>query len=302
MARLFDAYIMVDWSSAAKPATGPNSVWIGVMKRDARFRPTFEAYNPATRREAEKQIRDVLADLRRRSERALIGFDFALGYPRGTAARLGVSPPDWSGVWTFLSKAVVDKADNTNNRAGVAGRMNRLISEGPRPFWGAPRAADASTTLSKTKPADHLAGLPEFRHAEAATRGLGKAGAKTVWQISGAGTVGGQTLVGIPAAKRLRDELGERAKVWPFETGWKALTREDVDGLAAVIVEIYPALAPAPADAGEVADRAQVRAQCEMFARLDDRGQLGKAFGPKAGVDEGTKAEVETEEGWILGA
>jgi hypothetical protein len=30
-ARLFQAYVMVDWSAAAKPATGPDSIWVGVL-------------------------------------------------------------------------------------------------------------------------------------------------------------------------------------------------------------------------------------------------------------------------------
>jgi hypothetical protein len=38
MAALFDAYIMVDWSAAAKPALGPNSIWIGVLMKDARLK------------------------------------------------------------------------------------------------------------------------------------------------------------------------------------------------------------------------------------------------------------------------
>ena len=41
MARLFDAYIIVDWSAAEGRKTGEQSVWIGVARRDARFRPTY---------------------------------------------------------------------------------------------------------------------------------------------------------------------------------------------------------------------------------------------------------------------
>ena len=52
MSRLFSAYVIVDWSAAAKPATGADSVWIGVVKRDVRFRLTFEAFNPPPRAEA----------------------------------------------------------------------------------------------------------------------------------------------------------------------------------------------------------------------------------------------------------
>src|SRR3712207_9342526 len=88
MARLFGAYVMVDWSAAAKPKTGKDSVWIGVLKRDVRFRLSFEGFNPPTRSAAEAQLRTILADLRRRGDRALIGLDFPLGYPVGTAAAL----------------------------------------------------------------------------------------------------------------------------------------------------------------------------------------------------------------------
>ena len=52
MTRLFNAYVMVGWSAGSKPATGKDSVWIGVLKPDARFRLQFEAHNPATRDEA----------------------------------------------------------------------------------------------------------------------------------------------------------------------------------------------------------------------------------------------------------
>ena len=77
--RLFQAYVIVDWSAAAKPVTGPDSIWVGVLKRNVRFQMAFEAHNPATRAEAEKLLEAVLNDLRRKDERALVGFDFPLG-------------------------------------------------------------------------------------------------------------------------------------------------------------------------------------------------------------------------------
>ena len=120
MSRLFSAYVIVDWSAAAKPSTGPDSVWIGVMKRDLRFRLTFEAFNPATRAEAEKKLADILDDFAKRGERVLVGFDFPLGFPRGLAKALDLpGAPPWRAVWDQLDKMVKDKADNTNNRFGV---------------------------------------------------------------------------------------------------------------------------------------------------------------------------------------
>jgi hypothetical protein len=302
VSRLFQAYVMVDWSAASAPKTGKDSIWIGVIKRDIRFRPTFEAFNVPTRQAAEAKLGEILADLRRRSERVLIGFDFPLGYPAGTAAALKLKEPGWAGMWAFLAANVVDKPTNTNNRFQVAAKMNRLMTDEARPFWGAP-ASDAQRWLSTTKPAEHGKDLPPVsRKAELATQGKGKAGAKTVWQLMGAGTVGGQVIMGIPAVKRLADELGDKAAVWPFQTGWKALKPEDVAGKEAVIVEIYPSLQDCVAEPGEVPDRAQVRTLCELYARLDEQGKLGEVFAPPKDAAPELVQSVETEEGWILGA
>lgn len=304
MARLFNAYVMVDWSAAQAPKTGRDSIWIGVSKRDSRFRQTFEAHNPPTRAAAEALLGEVMTDLERKNDRALVGFDFPLGYPRGTAAAAKLKMPEGAtpqrAMWSFLAANVVDKADNTNNRFSIAARLNRLITDEARPFWGAP-PRDAQRWLSSTKPADASGGLPPLRHAEVATQGRGKAGAKSVWQLMGAGSVGGQAIMGVPAAARLAKRLGPRAAVWPFDTGWKALTAADLDGKEAVIVEIYPALAAVQPEPGEVPDRAQVRTLCEHFERLDAQGKLGAAFAAPKGTSPEMIAEVEGEEGWILG-
>lgn len=301
MSRLFQAYVIVDWAAAAAPKTGKDSVWIGVIKKDARFRPTFEAFNPSTRMEAEAKLREVLAELRRKGERVLLGFDFALGYPVGSAAKLALEGPAWSATWAFLAANVVDKKDNTNNRFAVANKMNRLMTDEARPFWGCP-PKDAQRWLTSTKPATHGGDLPPmFRRAEIATQGKGKGGAKSVFQIFGNGTVGGQAIVGVPAVKRLADELGDKALIWPFQTGWKALTPEDLEGKEAVIAEVYPSLHNAKLEAGEAPDRAQVRATAEYFLKLDEAGKLAAAFAaPKEAAPE-IVAEVEAEEGWILG-
>ena len=304
MARLFNAYVMVDWSAAQAPKTGKDSIWIGVSKRDIRFRPTFEAHNPATRQAAEALLREVMADLRRRQDRALVGFDFPLGYPRGTAAALKLKTDEATGpqaaMWRYLASHVVDKADNTNNRFSIAARMNRLITDEARPFWGAP-ARDAQRWLSATKPAAVEGDLPALRFTEERTQGRGKAGAKSVWQLMGAGSVGGQALMGVPAAARLAQALDGRAVVWPFETGWRAPSPAELDGKEALLVEIYPALTPARPEPGEVLDRAQVRTLCEHFADLDSSGKLAAALSAPKDADPALVEAVEREEGWILG-
>jgi len=131
--RLFDAILAVDFSAAEGPKVGEGSVWIGIMKRDARFRPTYECLNPPTRIEAMNALRSLLLDFKKRGEKVLIGFDFALGFPQGTAQklRLEVHP---QALWSFVTKNIVDKPDNTNNRFAVAAKMNRLMTDQAYPF------------------------------------------------------------------------------------------------------------------------------------------------------------------------
>lgn len=299
MARLFDAYIIVDWSAAEGKKTGEQSVWIGVAKRDARFRPAFESHNPATRAEGEALVKKLVSEAMRRGERVLIGFDFALGYPAGTAARLGLKDQPWSAMWKFLGAEVKDKADNTNNRFAVANKMNRLMTDGPRPFWGAP-AKQVQTWLSATKPENAYEGTHEFRATEEAAI-KGKQRPKSVWQMHGAGVVGGQTMLGIAMLSRLVNEWGSAVAVWPFGTGWKKLTVEDVAPLSVVVAEVWPSLMPQKPEPGEVKDETQVRTLAQHLLRLDEKGDLGALFAAPAKASAKLTAQVEGEEGWILG-
>ncbi|QUD88378.1 cobalamin biosynthesis protein CbiG [Phenylobacterium montanum] len=296
MSRLFNAYVIVDWSAASKPNTGADSVWIGVLKRDVRFRLAFEAFNPATRAAAEVKLGEILDDLKKRNERALLGFDFPLGFPRGFSAALKL-PGDapWLAVWNQLDKMVKDKADNTNNRFGVASEINRRLTGGPFPFWGCP-PKDALTTLQPKRTREHGPDdLPEMRFCDTAAR------AHSIWKLYYNGSVGGQAILGLPMLRRLKLARGEALKVWPFETGFGAISEADLSGTAVVAAEVYPSLVKAVPAPGEVKDQAQVRATAEHFARLDEAGKLGAAFGPSAAVEEARRQVIETEEGWILG-
>ena len=298
MPRLFSAYVIVDWSAASKPTTGADSVWIGVLKRDVRFRMAFESFNTPTRGEGEKRLALVLDDLKKRSERALVGFDFPLGFPRGFAGALklpGEQP--WRAAWDQIDKMVKDKTDNTNNRFGVASEINRRLTGGPFPFWGCP-PRDTLTTLQPKKTRNHGPDdLPEFRHADLAAKG-----ASSIWKLYYNGSVGGQAIMGIPAARRIRLARGEAVMAWPFETGFKALTEADLAGVDVVLAEVYPSMIKAPALPGEVKDLTQVRTTAEHFARLDEANKLGELFGPTKGMAADVVLDAEREEGWILGA
>jgi hypothetical protein len=290
--RLFQAYVMVDWSAAAKPATGADSIWVGVLKRNVRFQMAFEVHNPATRADAEKLLNNVLDDLKRKRERALVGFDFPLSFPRGTAAALKLPGEPWRALLDFVAKEVKDKPDNANNRFQVGAKMNRLMTGEAFPFWGAP-ARDEQTMLSAKRVREHREGdLPEFRLAEAAIKGP-----SSIWKLYYQGSVGGQALTGLPVIKRLRD--ARAVKLWPFETGWKPLGADDLTDADAVFAEIYPSLFATSPKGAEVKDAAQVRGACERFNALDEKGHLGALFGPAK--DDARRDVVAREEGWILG-
>jgi hypothetical protein len=296
MPRLFNAYVMVDWSAASKPTTGPDSIWVGVLKRNVRFQLAFESHNPPTRKEAEALIDKILVDLAKRGDRALVGFDFPLGFPRGTAEALKLKGAPHAALIDFVAAEIKDKPDNANNRFQVGAKINRLMTGEAFPFWGCP-PKDEQTMLRAKRPREHgERDLPEFRHADLALKGP-----QSVWKLYYQGSVGGQALTGLPVVKRLKAARGEAVRLWPFETGWKALKTEDLDGVEAVFAEIYPSLVLSKVGAGEIKDQAQVRAIGEHFAALDEKDALAAAFGPKKG-QEIHAAAVESEEGWILGA
>ncbi|MGH7022401.1 MAG: cobalamin biosynthesis protein CbiG [Caulobacteraceae bacterium] len=298
MARLFKAYVIVRWSAASKPTSGADSAWIGVLKPDVRFRLSFEAHNPPTRAQAEVLLGQIVEDRVKRRERTLIGFDFPLGFPRGLAAGLKLSKGEpWQAVWDQLGKMVKDKADNTNNRFGVGSEINRRLTGGPFPFWGCP-PRDTLTTLQPKRGREHGPGeVPEYRHV-----GVARKSGHPVWKLYYNGAVGGLGILGIPMARRLAVQHGEAMRVWPFQTGWKALSEADLTGVELVAAEVSTAGVAATPLPGEIKETAQVRALTEHFARLDEAGKLGALFGHAKSVPAEVVKDVETEEGWVLGA
>jgi hypothetical protein len=300
MARLFDSYVMVDWSAASKPATGADSIWIGALTPDSRLKLAFKASNPPTRGKALAELEELLGRCMKRGDRVLLGVDFPLGFPNGTAEALKLKGEPWKAIRDFLLKEMKDKPDNSNNRFALAARMNRLISNGPFPFWGCSKK-DELTTLSVKKSREHGPNdIPEFRVVEEAAVEIKKARPQPVWKIAYAGAIGGQTLTGIPAIERLREKF-PGLKVWPFEVPLTKIDDATLEGARIVIAEVLPSLhAPRP-EATEIRDEAQVRSACEALAERDASGKLGAMFGGEYKLGETQKAAVIAEEGWILG-
>ena len=302
MARLFDAYIMVDWSAASKPATGANSIWIGILARDARLKLQFRAVNVETRLKARDFLEEMVGKLTSRGDRVLLGFDFSLGYPAGTAEALGLKldgRAPWQAMHEHLASKLKDKPDNSNARYAIAAGMNYAISKGPFPFWGAP-ARDVVSTLGSTKPDFTDAPLPEYRLAELHLRDAKLGQPKSVWQLAYSGSVGSQSLTGIPHVHGLRQAWPD-ARIWPFELGTGPLDEENLAGVKVVMAEIYPSLIKPRPESGEVADAAQVRGIAHYYAEMDEKGLLSGAFSTAKGLEPVQNTKIQAEEGWILG-
>ena len=301
MARLFDSYVMVDWSAASKPATGADSIWIGALTPDSRLKLAFKASNPPTRAKALEELNELLARCLKRGDRVLVGMDFPFGFPAGTASALklkGEHP--WRSIRDFLLKEMKDKPDNSNNRFSLAAQMNRRISEGPFPFWGCSKK-DELTTLAMKKVREHgPKDIAEFRIVEEHVAQTRKVRPQPVWKIAYAGAVGGQTLTGLPAIERLREKF-PALKIWPFELPLGKLDDETLGDTRIVVAETYPQIVSTQVGASEIRDEAQVRTMAEWFAERDANGKLPALFATEAKLTDTQRAAVTQEEGWILG-
>lgn len=275
---MFDRVIVVDWSAAnlpTSPTNRANAVWIGCHDAEG-----GAEWHHRTRASAEAQLVTLIDTARASGQRVLIGFDFAMGYPAGFAARLTgeASAPD---VWRWLAGAITDH-DNRNNRFEVATRINATFPEGPGPFWSHPTGQSWPGLPFRRAGIDYAAlGLCETRAAEAAVPR-----AKSPWMLFNPGSVGSQSLLGLPMIHRLSQLPG--VAVWPFAA----------PDAPVVLAEVYPSLLAGPVAIlangdGLTADQAQVRLLSRSLYRLAQADRLAPLF----------QAPPEAaEEGWILGA
>jgi precorrin-8X/cobalt-precorrin-8 methylmutase len=286
---LFDSYLMVDWSARSSPSPlreSKDAIWMAAIRDGG----PADAKYVRTRQQAVSAILDFLSQELSAKRRVLAGFDFPFGYPAGVAGRI-TGRACALALWDWLGTRIVDGPGNANNRFEVASEINRLY-DGTGPFWGRPAGwhhPDVPFGGRGRRGGDHP---PERRLADRTAKG-----AKTVWQLAGAGSVGSQVLLGLPALARLRKSpaLAERCAVWPFETGLA------VPEAPVVLAEIYPSLFAVSQAEGEVPDAAQVRTVAERLRALDAEGALAPMFAGPATASAAERTAVATEEAWILG-
>jgi hypothetical protein len=284
---MFDRFVVIDWSANSTPKRGRDSIWVAVLDDNG-----ISVSNPSTRAAAEQGVAELVeADP---SGRSLIGVDFSLGYPAGTASALGLTGCPWASMARLLGESILDDERNSNNRFEVASALNARMTATGSPFWGCPPAI-AGDTLTPTKPAS-FAPLDEWRIVESVLREQGHRPFSS-WQLLGAGAVGSQSLLGLPMIHRLATRFADRVSVWPFTTGLRA---PNLDSGSVIVAEVWPALVPLAVADGVVRDQAQVVAVAEWLAGLDAADRLADLFSPDAAGLEDV-AVIEREEGWVLG-
>lgn len=290
---IFDSYLMVDWSAAIRPAQGRDSIWLGLTEQRRNGYILAQLENPSTRNEATDRIIEMALKGLRLGRRMLIGFDFPLGFPNGTAKRLGFKGLPWRNLWQTLEDRVVDCEDNQNNRFDVAETLNAELTGEAFPFWGLPREEERTHLVRRGRRPHGPQDLAERRLCD-----IRVPSAQPIWKLAGAGSVGGQALTGIPRIWQIRKspELAFQSQIWPFETGLS------IDSTGAIIIaEIYPSLVPPRRLDGRPKDAEQVAAIGGAYAELDLKGSLASLFQGDTELPEKLRHSVETEEAWILG-
>ncbi|MBC7541172.1 MAG: cobalamin biosynthesis protein CbiG, partial [Candidatus Sericytochromatia bacterium] len=303
----FDAYVIIDWSANSTPKSGKDSIWFVVGTREGATLRIEAPINPRTRVQALHLLTKRLHALVAEGRRVLVGFDFPYGYPAGFGAvRGGVdSVAPWRSCWSDLQSRIVERDENGNNRFAVAAEINALCGPGPGPFWGCPVSAEAPLLTQTKGQFPHMSdtgpALPEYRQTEQRLFAGGRR-PQAVWKLFTTGSVGSQSLVGIPMLAALREDpgLAPVSRVWPFETGFMT-SPPAPNGPSLIHAEIWPGAVTVDESLHPIKDAAQVTSLLQYLAARDDGQTLAALFAPPIGLSEAAIGQCIDEEGWILG-
>lgn len=201
----FDRFIAVDWSGARGRYDG-----IAV----AECRPGWSAPTLAQPPGARWSRRDFVAwmdAIGETGDRVLVGIDCAFALPAAASEIMLGGPHDAPALWDHIDGNCADAEDYYGGDfASGPGRAALFWHAGPRP-----------------------AQFVEHRRAtELACAAAGLGAPESPLKLIGAKQVGKGALAGMRVLARLRNRLGDRFAVWPF----------DPPGAGIVCVELYPRL------------------------------------------------------------
>lgn len=258
---------MVDWSGGNDRGARPkqDAIWSCVVRDGAAGEPQYHR----NRGLAEDWLIALVEAELTAGRRLALGFDFPFGYPEGFARAL-TGTDDPLQLWDWF-EARIEDSPKANNRFDVAGMINRKFG-GTGPFWG--NGLKRGIHGLPRRKTHYRYPFPERRAVEHLAKG-----SFTCWQMSGAGSVGGQVMMGLPVLARLRRRFPGKAAVWPFEALDKPVA----------LLEIWPSLTLGKPPEGIIKDAWQVQ-QCALELARRPVAEQKRLL-----------AVCAPEEGWILG-
>lgn len=282
---LFDVYIAIDFSGSRDLARQKSSI---------AFAETERGSSPGVEKDRFSRFDVVLYLLQRilhhtsKGKRVLCGFDFSYSFPQGFGHGVTNLPENWGDMVRGMANgvanlpAIVEKPESNARKWAetVNSRIARNLGTRAGPFWGPGFSQSTNPGFPFSK-----APFGEYRLVERRPPGF-----KPIFQIGGVGSVGLQSLCGIPYLFHLRTTCAQQKvslHCWPFD-GWEP------EGSTAVLVEWYPALY----NQGSKSHESDALA-CVTWAKdLDEREELRPYFLPDLSDSEKAQAAIE---GWVLG-
>lgn len=212
-----------------------------------------------------KEIAERLIDLARRNTRFIAGIDHGFSFPDDYFKRYEL--PNWP---QFLDDFV--RHWPTHHDHISVDSVRRGVTH-PWPEWPGP-----GLRVGKSS---------EFRLCERWT-----SSAKSVFRFDVRGAVAKSTHAGIPWLKVIREAVGDRVHIWPFD-GWQ------IPEGKCVLAEVYPSIFRNRYSREDRSpDEQDAYAVCHWLSDAQARGGLARYFDPPLTLPE---RQVALREGWILG-
>lgn len=280
--RQFDVYCFADYRGDKKDTSGGIALVLGIPEN-----PIIHVCDVVSRGSLAKFWLNLLRTLNQTDARLIFGQDHQYGVPKGLLDELNLSGP-WRDVMKaiFCGQRFGDHAKN-GNAGSFAAEFNRVLVDSGKEeyfysstkseYYGIPKTTPRPSNPHEYRITEKQCGQNPFPFA----------------RIGDNGSVGGQTIVGIPNILDLLDsEVGHSVFVWPFDG---ADLSEDCRN---VLVEVYPTSMRSK-DIPQ-SDLNDAIACVEWCMRKDSNGSLGELLSSKAFQDLGVDLSTVTLEGWYL--
>jgi hypothetical protein len=264
----FDLFIGIDYSGAETPTSRLKALQVYAAQPGQTPEKQFSraiSNNGRPCNWTRKEIAAWLIELAKQNVRYIAGIDHGFSFPLSYFERHHLA--NWS---QFLDDFVRHWPTDRDHM------YIDFIRDGAIhdwPDWPGPGLRDGKAS--------------EFRLCERWT-----SSAKSVFHFDVQGAVAKSTHAGIPWLKRIRETVGDRVHIWPFD-GWQPPASKSV------IAEVYPSIFRNRFERdGRTPDEQDAYAVCRWLSESASRGALARYLDPPLTLPE---RRIADREGWILG-